>query len=132
MMHHYCQNIALGSLEIAVELYKLLGFDVVYTAPEGDWVMVGQPQLRFAIQVTQMDAEPIADLEVKNRTHVALLSDNPKAVVGKVEEWAKGKGLAFRGGGWNDNELYFDLPTIFVNFVIEVLHSSIDPEIASS
>ncbi len=126
ILHHYCQNITKGHLDDIVEMYKLLGFDVVYTPESKDWIMVGQPQLRFAIQITQVDDKPIEDVDVKKRTHIAFLSDNPQGVLDKVKAWAETKGIKYREGGWSDIERYFDLPAIFINFVVEVMHTSIE------
>ncbi len=127
-LHHYCQNITKGHLQDMVEMYKLLGLDVVYTPPPSKfpWVMVGQPQLRFAIQITEVTDAPIENLDKKRQTHIAFLSDNPQEVIDKVGVWAEGKGFKFRDGGWSKIERYFDLPDIFVNFVVEVMHTSIE------
>ena len=127
-LHHYCQNITRGNLDLIVEMYELLKFKVVYTPPSKDWVMVGQDDLRFAIQVTQVDDKPIEDIDEKRRTHIAFLSDNPQGVIDEVEAWAKKKNLRFTQGGWSPIERYFDIPDIFVNFVVEVMHTSIEKE----
>jgi hypothetical protein len=127
-LHHYCQNITEGHLSDMVDMYKLLGLDVVYAPDSADWVMVAQKELDFAIQITQVSDEPISDIEIKRRTHIAFLSDDPQAVVNKVKIWAESKDITFREGGWSDIERYFDLPDIFSNFVIEVMHSSIEEQ----
>lgn len=127
-IHHYCQNITKGNLELVVEMYKLLKFKVVYTPPNKDWIMVGQDEPRFAIQIIQADDKPIEDIDKKRQTHIAFLSDNPQAVIDGIEKWAKNKGIKFRQGGWSAIERYFDLPDIFVNFVVEVMHTSIENE----
>ena len=127
-LHHYCQNITRGSLDLVVEMYKLLKFKVVYTPPSEDWIMVGQDDLRFAIQITQVDDKPIEDLDMKRKTHIAFLSDDPQGVIDGVEAWAKNENLKFRQGGWSPIERYFDLPDVFVNFVVEVMHTSIENE----
>jgi len=88
--------------------------------------MVGQSQLRFAIQIVEVDDKPIDDLDLKRKVHIAFLSDDPQALIEKVEVWAKDKGIQFRQGGWSEKERYFDLPDIFVNFVVEVMHTSIE------
>lgn len=88
--------------------------------------MVGQLPLQFAIQITEVSDAPIENLDKKRQTHIAFISDNPKEVVDKIKTWAGGKGFAFREGGWSEIERYFDLPDMFVNFVIEVMHTSIE------
>lgn len=126
-LHHYAQNIVQGSLEHVIEMYKLLNFEVVYRPNNGyNWAMIGQMQLRFAIQIVETEEKPITNIELKRKTHVAFLSDNPQEVINKVEAWAKDKNISFRQGGWSDTERYFDLPDIFINFVVEIMHSSIE------
>ena len=128
-LHHYCQNITKGRLKDIVEMYGILECEVVFTPEKNQtWLMVGQPPLRFAIQITEVSDEPIEELDKKTQTHVAFISDNPKELVEKVAEWAKGRGFKFRQGGWSDKELFFDLPEIFVNFTVEVMHTSIEEE----
>lgn len=127
ILHHYCQDIAKGHLKDVVEMYALLGFDVVYDpGGKAGWIMVGQKQLRFAIQIAEVPNAPIADIDTKRQTHVAFISDDPQAVVKKVQQWAESKGFKFRQGQWSPIEIFFDLPDIFINFVVEVMHTSIE------
>jgi len=128
-LHHYCQNVSQGSLEDIIEMYGLLNCRVVYR-PEGKnkWAMVGQDQLRFAIQIAEVSDKPIQDVDIKRQVHVAFISDNPQELIDKVRVWAEDKGIKFREGGWSKIERYFDLPDVFVNFVIEVMHTSIEKE----
>jgi len=53
------------------------------------------------------------------------LSDTPKEDIDEVRLWAEKKGVEFVQGGWSDKELWFDLPEVFTNFVIEVMHTSV-------
>ena len=126
-LHHYCQDIAIGHLADAVDMYKLLGFDIVYKPPGDErWIMVGQKQLRFAIQIAEVDDDSIDDIDTKRQTHIAFISENPADVIQVIKTWAKNKGFKFRQGQWSDIELFFDLPDIFINFVVEVMHTSIE------
>ena len=105
-LHHYCQNITKGNLDTVIEMYKLLKFKVVYTPPAKDWIMVGQDEPRFAIQIIQVDDAPIEDINMKRQTHIAFLSDNPQGIIDEIKRWAEGKGLKFREGGWSSLERY--------------------------
>ena len=128
-LHHYSQNIASGSLETVLEMYKIFNCDVVYRPENGyKWAMVGQRELRFAVQIVEVGDKPISDIELKRKVHIAFLSDNPQELINKVETWAQSKNIQFRQGGWSEIERYFDLPDLFVNFVIEVMHTSIEAE----
>ena len=128
-LHHYAQNITKDTLEDVLEMYKLFNCDVVYRPNNGyNWAMVGQPQLRFAIQIVETEEQPISDIELKRNAHVAFLSDDPQELIDKVKAWAESKNIQFRQGGWSDKERYFDLPDIFINFVVEVMHTSIEEE----
>ena len=125
-LHHYAQNITPGTLEAVIEMYRLLGAEVVYRPnTANNWAMVGQPNLNFSIQIIEVKTAAIADIAVKRNVHLAFLSDAPQCVVGQIEAWAATKKIEFRKGGRSDKELYFDLPEIFVDFVIEVMDSSI-------
>jgi len=125
-LHHYSQKITPNSLEIILEMYEKLGCKVVYR-PESKyrWAMVGQEELGFAIQIVEYDEKPVDDIEIKKRSHIAFLSDNPRALIAKIESWAKSKEIRFREGGWNEKERYFDLPDIFIDFVVEIMHVSV-------
>ena len=128
-LHHYAQNIVPNSLERVIEMYVLLGCKVVYRPNNGyNWAMVAQEPLNFAIQIVEVEEKPIIDLDIKRKVHIAFLSDNPKKIIQKIEGWAKQNNIAFREGGWSEKERYFDLPEIFVNFVVEVMHTSIEEE----
>ena len=128
-LHHVCLNVTTGSLEVVLELFELLKCPVVYWPNNGyQWAMVGQPQLDFALQITETSDAPLEDLDRKRQTHVAFLSSSPQDVVDEVRKWASSKGITFQDGGWSDKELYFDLPKLFVNFVVEVMHTSIEEE----
>ncbi|HEU5114464.1 MAG TPA: hypothetical protein VFT82_01720 [Candidatus Paceibacterota bacterium] len=128
-LHHTCINVSRGNLELVVEMFELFNCHIVYRPPQADnWAMVGQEQLRFAIQIAEVGDKPIADIDIKKRAHIAFISDDPQKLLDKVKVWAGKKGVNFREGGWSSVEKYFDLPDTFVNFVIEIMHSSIEKE----
>ncbi len=128
-LHHYAQNVYKGTLEDVLEMYTLFNCGVVYRPNNGyKWAMVAQSQLQFAIQIVEVDDLPISDIELKRKVHIAFISDNPQEIIDKVESWANSKNIKFRQGGWSDKERFFDLPDLFVNFVVEVMHTSIEEE----
>lgn len=128
-LHHACLNISKGSLEQVVEIFQLLECPVVYEPHNGyRWAMVGQPQLEFSLQLTEVADSPIIELDKKRQLHIAFISPKPREIVEQAKSWAASKNITFREGGWSEREFYFDLPDLFVNFVIEVMHSSIEEE----
>lgn len=129
-IHHSSQSISVGSLEVALEMYtSILDCEVIFRPENGHkWAMVAQKQTNFSIQVIEVEEKPIKNLEIKKHTHIAFISDNPSGVISKAKKWAKNKGCKFTSGGWTDKELFFDLPSIFINSVIEVMHTSITEE----
>ena len=125
-LHHVAQNIRKGSLEIVLEMYELLGCQVVYRPPKDyQWAMVAQENLDFRIQVVEVDESPVQDFKRKQNTHIAFLSEDPQNLISGVKDWADKKGLKFREGGWNEKERTFDLPDVFINSVVEVMHTSV-------
>ncbi len=126
ILHHSCHNITTGSLETVLEMFALLKCQVGYRPNDGyQWAMVEQPQLDFSLQIAEVSDTPIEDIAKKCQVHIAFISDDHHGVIYQVKEWAESKGIAFREGGWSEKERHFDLPELFVNFVIEVMHTSI-------
>jgi hypothetical protein len=123
-LHHVCKKIVPGSTEKVIELLSLLGCEVTYREPAHGWFMVGQKGLPFDIQLIEKPTAPQTG-QFKVNSHVAFISEDPGALIDKVESWANKNHLAFKRGGWSDRELWFDLPDLFVDFVIEVMHASI-------
>lgn len=54
--------------------------------------------------------------------HLAFSSTNPKEDLIKMENWFKENNVEVRIGNWSENELWIDCPSIFINFVIEILN----------
>lgn len=108
-------------------MYELLNCKITYRPSDNaNWVMLGQDQLRFDMQITEIADPPIEDISKKRQTHIAFISDTPQEIIESVKIWAEEKGFKFRDGGWSEHERYFDLPDIFVNFVVEIMHSSVE------
>ncbi len=81
----------------------------------------------MVMQFIEVDQVP-QDMEVKRNSHIAFLSDDPKRELGRIQEWVESKGHKFLSGGWSDREFYFDCPDVFIDFVIEVMHTSVAEE----
>lgn len=128
-LHHSCFDITTGKLNTAIEMFKLLKCKVVYRPNNGQrWAMVGQESTNFLIQIAEVSDQSISDINTKCQSHISFISDDPQDTIDEIEKWAKENNITFRQGSWSDKERYFDLPELFVNFVIEVMHTSVTEE----
>lgn len=123
-LHHGARRIAPNSLEKVIEVFGLLSCHLTYRPVEHRWAMVGQSGLDFDIQLMEVDEVPI-ETKTRFNSHVAFISENPEAIILTVEEWALKNNIKFIKGGWSEKELWFDLPDLFIDFVIEVMHRSV-------
>ncbi len=124
-LHHVSCNIQQGSLELIIELFEIFGCNISYRKGKERWAMIEQKPLKFDIQLIETK-EKILKTTEKLNTHICFISDNPKEEIQKIITWANSKKIDFVTGSWSETEHWFDLPKIFTNFVIEVMHSSID------
>ena len=124
-LHHFAYNITPNNLEFILELLDKMGCSLAYREGEARWCMIEQKPISINIQIIETQDSPVSDIEKKVNTHIAFLSENPREDILKLEKWADDKGIGFRYGSWSERELWFDLPDIFVNFVIEIMHTSI-------
>lgn len=125
-LHHSARRIVPGSLENVIDMFRLLECKVFYLQAEQRWAMIGQNK-NFLLQIQEIDDTPIQS-KTRLQSHIAFISNHPKEQIDKVESWAKHKNLLFKRGGWNEKELWFDLPEVFIDFVVEVMHKSVVEE----
>ncbi|MDB5188062.1 MAG: hypothetical protein JWO50_582 [Candidatus Kaiserbacteria bacterium] len=123
-LHHTAKRIQRGSLGNVIEMFALLGCKVSYR-PEGNgWAMIGQEGLNFDIQLIEVDGIPLEG-ETRRDSQISFVSENPTDHINKVHIWAEEKNLTFIQKSWNEREHYFDLPDLFVDWVVEVMHISV-------
>jgi len=123
-LHHFAYNVTPNSLELVLELLKKLGCTLTYRKKNARWCMIKQKPIPIDIQIIETKDQPIS-IENKTNSHIAFLSYTPKEDIKTIKKWSKDKNIKFRQGGWSDKELWFDLPDLFINFVIEIMHTSI-------
>lgn len=123
-LHHFAYNIRPGRLEITMELFEKLGCKLAYRQRNARWCMLKQKTIPIDIQLIETDHQPV-DITKKINTHIAFLSGYWLEVIEKIKKWSLDKNIEFRQGGWSDKELWFDLPDVFINFVVEIMHISI-------
>ena len=124
-LHHFAYSITPDSLELFLKLLEKMGCSLDYREGDSRWCMIKQGSVKAFIQVTEVHDCPVVDSNKKINTHLAFLSDNPKDDVLEVKSWAKNNNIKFRSGSWSDKELWFDLPDIFLNFVVEIMDRSV-------
>lgn len=123
-LHHCEHRITKNSLEIVRELFQVLGCHISYQENGTSRVMVSQNNLSFDIQLVEVDDEPIMS-KTRINSHIAFLSEDPREVIVEIEKWCQQRNVTFTKGAWNNKGYYFDLPEIFVDFVVEVMHTSV-------
>lgn len=126
-LHHVAKRITQQSLEKVIEVFELLGCKVTEQQEGARWAMVGQDAVTFGVQLIEVDEVPE---QCKSRTssHIAFISNTPAEQIEKIGKWALEKNVRFQKGGWSEKELWFDLPDLFVDFVVEIMHISIAEE----
>lgn len=108
-----------GTLELAIQVFERLGCFVTYGRERHNhWVVVGQGG--FDIQLREAGGFGFGVVD-RTASHVAFTADHPDDVVADVWLLATLLGLKFVHGKWTDNELWFDLPEVFTDWVIEVM-----------
>jgi hypothetical protein len=123
-LHHTAKRIRPGSLDKVIEMFELLGLKLAYR-PEGmRWAMIDQEGLNFDIQLIEVEGEQLEG-ESRRDSQISFVSENPIEQIEKVHVWAEEKGLTFVQKSWNEREHYFDLPDLFVDWVVEIMHVSV-------
>ena len=124
ILHHFAYNIRPNTLEDVLELFELFDCSLAYREGKARWCLIEQKPMPIDIQIIEVD-EKALNTEKKVNTHIAFISNSPQDELKKVRAWAETKDINIIEGAWSDKELWFDLPDLFVNFVIEIMHSSV-------
>jgi hypothetical protein len=123
-LHHSAYRIVPESFEKVIEIFGLLGCRITFRDGDARWAMIGQDGVSFDIQLIEMDEAPIQST-TRISSHIAFISHNPKEIIDKIEKWASKSDVKFVRGSWNEQMLWFDLPELFVDFVVEVMNRSV-------
>ena len=123
-IHHFAYNIKPNNLELVIELFEKLNCTLSYREGQARWCMIEQKPTQIDIQIIETENEVIP-IKTKINTHIGFISENPNEDIKEIASWAKSKGIKLKQGLWSEKELWFDLPEIFTNFVIEIMDKSI-------
>ena len=128
ILHHFAYNLKPDTLEFAIELFKQLGCIISYRKKGARWCIVEQKQKQkqkpIGIQLIETKDKAIST-KIKVSTHIAFLSNSPEDDIKKIKKWVESKNKKFVYGTWSNKEHWFDVPEVFTNFVIEIMHTSI-------
>ncbi len=86
--------------------------------------MLAQDGLDFDIQLIEVEGTPLEG-EARRDSQISFVSQSPLEHIEKVRLWAEEKKLTFLHKSWNEHEHYFDLPGLFVDWVVEIMHVSV-------
>lgn len=123
-LHHCAKRITPKNLEFVMSLFDQIGCRESFWENGARWAMIEQKGGNTIIQFIETDQTP-QPTEEKINSHIAFLSNNPQKDVSTIKEWICRQNKKIEIGKWNDKELYFDCPEVFIDFVIEIMHQSI-------
>lgn len=124
-LHHCAKKIRPATLNFVIKLFTQLDCQISYKPTDSTiWAMIEQDSLRFDIQFIEVDQEP-QPTNIKKESHIAFLSEDPQQAIQQIQSWVESQGKKFIHGSWSQKEHYFDCPDVFVDFVIEIMHTSI-------
>jgi len=123
-LHHFSKKIAPGSLKFVLDLFAQLGCDLFYMGANKNWALVEQKGTDVKIQLIESSGK-ILSTKAKENSHIGFISSTPEKDIAKLKRWVERRGKKFVQGGWSDKELYFDCPEVFVDFIVEIMNTSI-------
>ncbi len=123
-LHHFAYIVKQGKLPLVIEVFKKLGCVISYQEKGTTWCMLEQKSIPVDIQIIEFESPELSE-KIKISTHICFLSDNPQADLEKIKRWAEEKNVKFKQGEWSKEMLWFDLPDVFGNFVIEIMNTSV-------
>jgi hypothetical protein len=120
-LHHMSLCIVERSLNIAMKFVQFIGFEITYKDIKNKFFIATKDGFRIQFIECMPRYLPLLIPKEKTYTHIGLTNKNPKAYMQEVDKFAKEYDLVFQVGKWSNKELYFNLPEIFGNFVVEVM-----------
>jgi hypothetical protein len=122
-LHHSAFTIKRGTLPLIEELFKICNLENVYQ-PEEDWALFKQKDNDTRIQIIEVDKKT-GYFEGKEEMHIGFISENPLKKIQMIKTFAETHNLTVIQNQWSDLEYWFDIPELFVNFVIEIMDKKI-------
>lgn len=124
VLHHTAMRVRPTKLKLAIGAFELLGCKNTYMPASANWVILSQGDGRLNIQLIESNKLSVKG-DNKLKSHLGFISKTPASDIAKVKKWAVKNKITFKQGHWSDLELWFDLPNIYVDFVVEIMHESV-------
>ena len=116
--NHVANRVNPGHFQTAVDMFVgQLGFVELRRTERAVWLR--QPGANVDLQLSCSDTGH-RDLD-RDRSQISFLSDAPKADLDRLASWFVARGLPARVGAYSDREFFLDVPTAFVDFVVEAM-----------
>lgn len=125
--HHCSKRINKDNFDLAIKLFQKLGFVLEDKWVEPDNVIsaiLNFPSKSISLQLLSSE-DPSIPTYNKKDSHVCLITNNPKKELLGIKSWASKHHLKYIENSFSDKEFYFDLPELFIDFVIEIMHRSV-------
>ena len=123
-LHHSAYQVEAGSKDLVAELFTdKLGFREVFRNEFA--VLLRQKGTNADIQFIAKAPGPVVTHDVKIFSHIGFISNSPEADLKELQEWFHERGHVSEIGQYYDDtdmDLWFDVPGIFLDFVIEAVH----------
>jgi hypothetical protein len=122
-LHHCSYKISIGESELLQAFCEFLGAKLIWEGKDQGREITMQFSNKFNIQFSEIKEKPVSS-DNKKETHLAFSSSNPKKDLTKIQKWFTKNHINTEIGKWSEKELWIDCPSIFINFVIEVLDTN--------
>ncbi|MFT4311743.1 MAG: hypothetical protein ACMXYF_00770 [Candidatus Woesearchaeota archaeon] len=120
-LHHCAYKISKGNSDLMQHFCEFLGAKLIWEGHDKGREIAMQFH-NFTIQFSEMNEKPVSSKN-KQETHLAFSSKNPKADISQIKHWFEKNNVETKIGKWSETELWIDCPSIFINFVIEILYT---------
>ena len=119
-LHHCAFKISMGNSQLMQDFCEYFNAKLIWEGQDQGREIAMRFDNNFSIQFSEVNEKPIISKN-KKETHLAFNSENPKKDLDRINSWFKKNKIKTKIGKWSDTELWIDCPSIFINFVIEIL-----------
>ncbi len=123
-LHHCSYKIASNSIDFVIALFAEIDFKLLEKSKDGKAAWLSQKGKDFVLQFCESKEKQLSTKD-KYNSHVAFISKTPKQDVIRLKKWILHNHVSVTEGSWSGKEFYLDCPDVFLDFVIEIMHSSI-------